>query len=151
MRRLTFPDPIRETIPGFCCRCCCFILWNLLSYSCQNVFSEEQEINVNQRLILDRSVIHTFHWTSHCATVRVFSPYVTLTVQSRVVILWLHGDHLSYLEWSIWTFQQVLDENPDIRKRLTSDDPDLTSNERLIIGQFLEAYADVEWSECTVY
>ncbi|KAK4359710.1 hypothetical protein RND71_021939 [Anisodus tanguticus] len=29
-----------------------------------------------------------------------------------------------------------------VRKRLTGADPDLTSNERLIIGQFLEAYPD---------
>ncbi|KAK4367099.1 hypothetical protein RND71_014979 [Anisodus tanguticus] len=47
-------------------------------------------------------------------------------------------------------YVKVLDENPDnitsaaVRKRLTGDDPDLTSNERLKIGQFLEAYPDVE-------
>ncbi|KAM3282916.1 phosphoglucan phosphatase DSP4, amyloplastic [Capsicum chacoense] len=45
-------------------------------------------------------------------------------------------------------YVDVLDENSDItnaavRKKLTSDDPDLTSSERLIIRQFLEAYADV--------
>lgn len=51
---------------------------------------------------------------------------------------------------STWTFQQVLDETPDnitsaaIRKRLSSDDPDITSYEGLMIGQFLEGYADVE-------
>ncbi|KAL3323743.1 hypothetical protein AABB24_038083 [Solanum stoloniferum] len=47
-------------------------------------------------------------------------------------------------------YVEVLDENPDniasaaVRKRLTGDDSDLTSDERLIIERFLEAYADVE-------
>uniref|UniRef100_A0A0V0HYH9 Dual specificity protein phosphatase 4 n=1 Tax=Solanum chacoense TaxID=4108 RepID=A0A0V0HYH9_SOLCH len=47
-------------------------------------------------------------------------------------------------------YVEVLDETPDniasaaIRKRLSGDDPDLNSYEGLIIGQFLEAYADVE-------
>ncbi|KAB1218985.1 Phosphoglucan phosphatase DSP4, amyloplastic [Morella rubra] len=44
---------------------------------------------------------------------------------------------------------QVLDDNTDsvsavIRKRLTSDDPDLTKEERLKIRQFLEAFPDGE-------
>ncbi|KAL3342715.1 hypothetical protein AABB24_026645 [Solanum stoloniferum] len=47
-------------------------------------------------------------------------------------------------------YVEVLDETPDnitsaaIRKRLSGDDPDLTSSEGLIIRQFLEGYADVE-------
>ncbi|KAH0686886.1 hypothetical protein KY284_017439 [Solanum tuberosum] len=47
-------------------------------------------------------------------------------------------------------YVEVLDETPDnitsaaIRKRFSGDDPDLTSYEGLIIGQFLEGYADVE-------
>ncbi|XP_060184728.1 phosphoglucan phosphatase DSP4, amyloplastic-like [Lycium barbarum] len=46
-------------------------------------------------------------------------------------------------------FVEVLDDNSDstraaVRKRLSGDDSHLTSNERLIISQFLEAYPDVE-------
>lgn len=50
---------------------------------------------------------------------------------------------------SFFTFIQVADDdlssdNATIRKRLTSDDPDLTTDERLKIRQFLEAYSDGE-------
>ncbi|XP_009796924.1 phosphoglucan phosphatase DSP4, amyloplastic isoform X1 [Nicotiana tabacum] len=46
-------------------------------------------------------------------------------------------------------YVKVLDDNPDsisaaVRNRITSDDPDLTSDERLIIREFLEAYPDEE-------
>lgn len=49
----------------------------------------------------------------------------------------------------IFSFLQVLDDNTDsvsavVRKRLTSDDPDLTKEERLKIRQFLEAFPDGE-------
>ncbi|XP_041022039.1 phosphoglucan phosphatase DSP4, amyloplastic-like isoform X1 [Juglans microcarpa x Juglans regia] len=46
-------------------------------------------------------------------------------------------------------YVEVLDDNPDslsavLRKRLTGDDPDLTKDERLKVGQFLEAFPDDE-------
>lgn len=47
----------------------------------------------------------------------------------------------------VLTFIQVADDdlssvNATIRKRLTSDDPDLTTDERLKIRQLLDAYSD---------
>ncbi|XP_041022046.1 phosphoglucan phosphatase DSP4, amyloplastic-like isoform X2 [Juglans microcarpa x Juglans regia] len=55
-------------------------------------------------------------------------------------------------EQGLWILRRelpVLDDNPDslsavLRKRLTGDDPDLTKDERLKVGQFLEAFPDDE-------
>lgn len=49
-------------------------------------------------------------------------------------------------EW-YWWWVQVVNSDPnsgngEVRKRLTSDDPDLTKEERIQIRRFLESYSD---------
>lgn len=131
-----------------------------LLFPCRNVFfrgtRDKTLTSIHQILELDRIVYPYFSPDISLAIICCSEECLALSLlellkKSNVYLLWPLTLELPFFDFT--TCQQVLDDNPDsisaaVRNRITSDDPDLTSDERLIIREFLEAYPDEEWSGC---